>query len=383
MPKVHLRPAFVADPPLPKDKAKIDYFDTQLQGFLLEVRSTGTSTFYLRYRDNSGNLKQIKIGTPQTIGVEDARNIAKTMKSQSVIGFDPHQAQTKLKAIPTFRDFVKNNYIPYIKTYKRSWEYDQTAIEQRMMKLWGQKKLTDISKHDLVDLQNKLSAGGLKPGSVNRNMAIVKYIFSLAERWEIIDKSPARHIPKLAENNQKERFLTVEEMQRLLTALKECSSDVVPDIVELLMVTGARKSEVVELEWKELNLEKATWTLPASRNKAKRPKTIPLSDRAVEVLTRRQSNGSKYVFPNPKTGQPLQYFFSTWNRIRKAAGIPDVRLHDLRHSYASFLVNSGRSLYEVQKLLGHSQISTTQRYAHLTYGTLSEATKIMDTLVGI
>ncbi|GAB6059363.1 Arm DNA-binding domain-containing protein [Desulfonatronum parangueonense] len=81
MPKVHLRPAFVADPPLPENKAKIDYFDTQLQGFLLEVRSTGTSTFYLRYRDNSGNLKQIKIGTPQTIGVEDARNIAKTMKS--------------------------------------------------------------------------------------------------------------------------------------------------------------------------------------------------------------------------------------------------------------------------------------------------------------
>jgi len=94
----------------------------------------------------------------------------------------------------------------------------------------------------------------------------------------------------------------------------------------------------------------------------------------VEVLKRRKDNGSEYVFPNPKTGKPLQHFFNTWDRIRKIAGIPDVRLHDLRHSFASFLVNNGRSLYEVQRLLGHSQIQTTQRYAHLTHGTLSEAT---------
>ena len=251
MPKVHLRPAFVANPPLPKDKAKVDYFDSQLAGFLLEVRATGTSTFYLRYRDKSGSIKQIKIRTPQTIGVEDARSMARSLKSQSVVGFDPHQTQNKLKAVPTFRDFVQTKYIPYIKTYKRSWEYDQTMIDQRLMRLWGTKKLNEISKQNLIDLQNRLCEGGLKPGSVNRIMSIVKYIFALAERWESIDKSPARNISRLEDNNAKERFLSTAEMQRLLDALKQCNSTVVPDIVELLMLTGARRNEVVELEWNE------------------------------------------------------------------------------------------------------------------------------------
>ncbi len=278
---------------------------------------------------------------------------------------------------------MQNKYIPYVKTYKRSWEYDQTAIDQRLMRIWGTKKLNDISKQDVVDLQNKLSAGGLKPGTVNRIMAIVKYVFALAERWEVLDKSPARNIPRLEDNNQKERFLTTEEMHRLLEALKSCNSHAVRDIIEFLLITGARRTEVVGLEWKEIDFAKRSWTLPAARNKTKRPKTIPLSDRAMEMLEARKANGSEYVFPNLKTGKPLQHFFGTWDRIRKIAKIPDVRLHDLRHSYASFLVNSGRSLYEVQKLLGHTQISTTQRYAHLTNDTLSEATKIMDRLVGI
>jgi integrase len=383
MPKILLRKQFVNDPPISKDKPKTDYFDTQISGFLLEVRSTGNSTYYLRYKNKSGQLKQIRIGTPQTISVDDARNMARTLKSQSVVGFDPHQTQNRLKAIPTFKDFVQSKYIPYIKTYKRSWEYDQTMIDQRLMRLWGTKKMNEISKQNLIDVQNRLCGGGLKPGTVNRIMAVAKYIFALAERWETIDKSPARNISKLEDNNAKERFLSTEEMQRLLDALKQCNSTVVPDIVELLMLTGARRNEVAELEWKEINLDRAVWTLPAERNKAKKQKVVPLSDRAVEVLKRRKDNGSEYVFPNPKTGKPLQHFFNTWDRIRKIAGIPDVRLHDLRHSFASFLVNNGRSLYEVQRLLGHSQIQTTQRYAHLANDTLSEATKIMDTLVGI
>ncbi|SMP83321.1 Phage integrase family protein [Desulfonatronum zhilinae] len=214
-------------------------------------------------------------------------------------------------------------------------------------------------------------------------MSVAKHVFTLAEKWEVIEKSPARNTQQLEDNSQKERYLTTAEMHRLLEALKGCNSTVVPDIVEFLMVTGARKTEVVELTWSEIDLTTATWTLPAERNKGKRPKTVPLSVRAVEVLKRRQDNGSEYVFPTPKSGKPLQHFHRTWDRIRKKAKIPDVRLHDLRHSYASFLINSGRSLYEVQKLLGHSQIQTTQKYAHLTRNTLSEATKTMDVLMGI
>ncbi|SMP83227.1 protein of unknown function [Desulfonatronum zhilinae] len=149
MPKVHLRPAFVVAPPLPKGKAKIDYFDNQVAGFLLEVRCTGTSTYYLRYRDKASKIRQVKIGSPATIGLEEARSLAKTLKSQSVIGFDPHEAQNKIKAIPTFRDFTQNKYIPYVKNHKRSWKLDQTILEKRFLRVWGYRKLNEISKQDL------------------------------------------------------------------------------------------------------------------------------------------------------------------------------------------------------------------------------------------
>ncbi|WP_052813114.1 Arm DNA-binding domain-containing protein [Desulfonatronum thioautotrophicum] len=137
MPKVNLKPAFVISPPLPKDgKAKVDYFDMNLGGFLLEVRSTGTATYYLRYRDKGGQIRLVKLGTPESITLEGARTRAKALKSQTVIGFDPKRELEKMKAVPLFRDFVENQYLPYAKTYKRSWVQDQRLIEKRMIRLW-------------------------------------------------------------------------------------------------------------------------------------------------------------------------------------------------------------------------------------------------------
>ncbi|TVR02772.1 MAG: site-specific integrase [Desulfovibrionales bacterium] len=383
MPKVNLNPAFVASPPLPKDgKAKVDYFDAKFSGFLLEVRSTGTSTYYLRYQDNGGKTKQFRIGSPENMLLEEARNKAKTIKKQTVVGFDPRDVQKRLRAVPTFRDFVNNQYLPYAKSYKRSWEQDKTAIDDKMMRLWGHRKMNEFNAQDLIGFQNKLLEGGLKPGTVNRYMALVKYIFNLAERWEVIEKSPTRNVPRLEDNACKERFLTTEEMCRLLDALARCNRPAIPEIIEFLLLTGARRGEALGLCWKELDLDKGVWVLPAERNKTKKSKTIPLSREAMELLKKRRDNGSEYVFPNPETGKPIRHLFWTWDKIRKEAGLPEVRIHDLRHSYASLLVNSGRSLYEVQKLLGHTQLSTTQKYAHLAHDTLKQATEIVGQKVG-
>ncbi|WP_050775254.1 site-specific integrase [Desulfonatronospira thiodismutans] len=175
--------------------------------------------------------------------------------------------------------------------------------------------------------------------------------------------------------------MSIDELERLLAEIKNCKSPVVPDVIEFLILTGARKSEVAHLPWSEVDMEEHIWTLPPERNKAKCRKIIPLSQGAMKILKRRAGNGSDYVFPNPDTGLPMKHMHGTWDRIRLKAGLPDVRIHDLRHSYASFLVNSGRSLYEVQKLLGHADISTTQRYAHLTKDTLQEATEIVSKLI--
>ena len=376
MPKIQLTQNFVAAPPKVLDKTRVDYFDTDIPGFLLEVRSTGKCTFYQRYRDKYGRLKQARIGPTDSISLEDARHKAKEIRSQTLMGFDPREEFEKYRNETTFKEFIQEQYLPYVKVHKRSWEQDQSMLDLRILSLWGSKKISEITREDVQQFQSTFLRAGCKPSTANRYMALVKYIFNLAEKWEVIERTPARHISRLEDNNHKERYLTPEETERLLTELKNCKSETVPDIIKFLILTGARKSEVVNLPWQELDLEKGFWTIFPERNKTKKRKVIPLSRGALNILNNRKDNGSEYVFLNPKTGKPIKHFHRTWDRIRTNAGVPDLRVHDLRHSYASVLINSGRSLYEVQKLLGHSNISTTQRYAHLTQDTLREATEI-------
>jgi len=376
MPKIQLTQNFVAAPPRVRDKIRVDYFDTDLPGFMLEVRSTGKCTFYQRYRDKYGRLKQVRIGPTDSISLEEARHKAKQIRSQILMGFDPRGELEKNRNTPTFKEFVQEQYIPYVQLHKRSWEQDQKMLELRVLPLWGSKKISEITREDVQQFQSTFLRSGCKPATANRYMALVKYVFNLAEQWEVIEKTPARYISKLEDNNQKERYLSPEETERLMVELKKCKREAVADIIEFLILTGARKSEVVNLPWQELDLDKGFWTMPPERNKGKVRKVIPLSRGALKILENRRHNGSKYVFPNPKTGRPIKYFHHVWNRIRTNAGVPDLRIHDLRHNYASLLINSGRSLYEVQKLLGHSNIATTQRYAHLTQDTLRDATEI-------
>ena len=375
MPKITLTPNFVECPPTPKNKVKVDYFDTQLPGFLLEVRSTGKCTYYQRYRDKFGRIKQARIGPIDSISLEEARQQAKQIRSQTTMGLDPRAEVEKNKQTPTFKQFVEDKYLPYVQVHKRSWESDQKMLENRVLPLWGKMKMSEICRDDVAEFQANFVRAGYKPASVNRYMALVKHIFNLAEQWEVIDKSPARNVQKLAENNHKERYLSQEETQNLLNELQNCKSAVVPDLIEFLILTGARKSEAAHAKWEDVNFEHKLWTVPLS--KSGKPRYIPLSDAAINVLNRRKDIDSAYIFPNPQTGQPIKHFHNTWDRIRKNAGIPDVRIHDLRHNFASLLINSGRSLYEVQKLLGHADISTTQRYAHLTQDTLRDATEVV------
>jgi len=146
-------------------------------------------------------------------------------------------------------------------------------------------------------------------------------------------------------------------------------------IVPMLILTGARKREVLDAKWTEFDMAHKQWRV--SVTKAGKPRYIPLSDGVLQMLATMPHNDSPWIFPNPKTHKPYVSIFCCWNTARKLAGMPDVRMHDLRHSFASFLVNAGRSLYEVQKILGHTQIKTTQRYAHLSQDTLVDAANMV------
>ena len=144
----------------------------------------------------------------------------------------------------------------------------------------------------------------------------------------------------------------------------------IPGAIHIL--TGARKREALDAQWRDFDIDRRDWRVPMS--KSGRPRHIPLSEGVIQLLqTVPRFPDCPFVFPNPKTLKPYESIFNSWNTARKLAGLADVRIHDLRHSFASFLVNNGRSLYEVQKILGHTQIKTTQRYAHLSQDTLLDA----------
>jgi integrase len=143
-------------------------------------------------------------------------------------------------------------------------------------------------------------------------------------------------------------------------------------IIPMLILTGARKREVLDAKWEDFNVEQRVWRIPLA--KSGKARHVPMSDGVLSLLASvPMYDDCTYVFANPKTFLPYVSFFSAWNTVRKSVGLGDVRVHDLRHSFASFLVNSGRSLYEVQRILGHTQIKTTQRYAHLSQDSLLAA----------
>ena len=147
----------------------------------------------------------------------------------------------------------------------------------------------------------------------------------------------------------------------------------------MLILTGARKREVLDAKWEDFDFIRRLWRIPTT--KLGKPRHVPLSDGVLNLLSAMERKGD-WVFANPKTNKPFVSIFCAWNTARAKAGLSDVRVHDLRHSFASLLINSGRSLYEVQKLLGHTQVKTTQRYAHLAPETLLAAGNAATLAVG-
>lgn len=238
--------------------------------------------------------------------------------------------------------------------------------------------LNQIRRTHVVGWMESMRARGLKPGTVNRALNLFKASMTKAVEWEIegMTDSPARTVKPLADYARVERFLTPEEGQRLMVAVKKSNNPMLYPLIGFLLLTGARKSEALNLKWEHIDAGKRLWTVPLS--KSGKPRHIPLSDGAAKFLDlARNTIGlrqieSTYAFPSMDTGERLVDVGYAWDKARTAAGLRNVRLHDLRHSYASALVNEGRSIHEVQKLLGHANVATTQRYAHLSQAMLAE-----------
>jgi integrase len=366
----------------PAGKRKIDFFDAQCKGLLLEIRESGGCTYYLRFTDARGRIRQLKIGDARDLSLAQSRQLADKHRNEIALGQDPFEAKAVLKQIPTIAEFIHERYIPFVAGYKKSWECDRGLFKNHIEPLWGNKYLDQITKADLITLlaeHRKTHA----PGSCNRLLILLRYMFNLAIKWETpgITKNPTAGFPLMKEDNKHERFLSADEAEVLYEHLKQSDNTMLQFIVPMLILTGARKREVLDARWEDFDFERRSWRIHTT--KLGRPRHVPLSDGAVSLLNSVPRFGAcPWAFPNPKTLKAYVSIYNAWNTARNAAGLSDVRIHDLRHSFASFLVNAGRTLYEVQHLLGHTQIKTTQRYSHLTQDTLLDAANSVNTALG-
>ncbi|MFZ2067463.1 MAG: site-specific integrase, partial [Xanthobacteraceae bacterium] len=361
MPKVVLTALFVRHGVCPEGARKVDFFDAAVPGFMVEVRSTGGKTFYLRYRDAHGRERQFKIGSAHVLTVSQARRKARAVLAEAILGHDPQRQREELRSIPTLAEFVDESYMPYAKNVKRSWQTDDTILRIHILQKFGALYLDEISNQAVADLLSRMRDQGYASGTINRVLILLRFVFNLARKWGIPGsaENPTAGL-KTAPDVCRERFLAREEVQRLLTALDTDENRVAAFAIKLLLLTGARRNEVTHARWEHVNWDRRTLLVP--RAKSGRPRSIHLNSAALDLLRAiERTDGNPFIFPSPVTGRPSPSLHFPWWRIRERAGLLDVRLHDLRHSFASFLVNQGVSLYVVQGLLGHTQARTTQR----------------------
>lgn len=215
---------------------------------------------------------------------------------------------------------------------------------------------------------------GIAQATADHYVKLIRQMLNKAVEWEVIEVNPIARIKLFNPDNRQENYLAPSELESLLTVLRTDANRPVCNVAFFLLSTGARLNEALSATWEHIDKTNRVWRIPATTSKSKRIRSVPLNDSAMELLGQLGSEGgSGYLFISDRTGERLSWINRVWARLRKEAGLPNLRLHDLRHQYASFLVNSGRTLYEVQKILGHSSHSVTERYAHLSTASLADA----------
>jgi integrase len=373
MPKAKLDQTFAAQARCEPGKKKTDFYDEAVTGFVLECRSTGGRTYYLRYEDAGGRQKQYKIGRYEDVTFTAAKKAAQKLRSEVVMGGDPGEKKALLKSIPLYRDLAAM-HLADARLHQKSYSTTEMVVRRHILPKWGKVRLTDIEGRAVAHWLAEKRAEGLAPATVEKIRVIFGRSFVLGLRWNIAgaDKNPTRGVPRPPLNNARERFLSAEEAARLRVAVAASKNPQLQHIVGLLLLTGARVRELLDARWEHFDLDRRSWLIPTS--KTGKPRHVPLSTAAVAIVEALpRFKNCPYLVPNPDTLKPFVSIKHGWQQSRKVARLPGLRIHDLRHSAASFMVNSGVDLFAVGKVLGHASYQSTQRYSHLANDTLLAA----------
>ena len=379
MPRIALTKAAMESIKSTRHSRKTVYLDADIRGLMLEYRPTGMGTWYFRVKSEHKKIKMIRLGVLAEMDVLEAKARAYELQKFVEHGGVLKDMDTHTGKRLTFGAFIEKHYLPHAKARKRSWQTEVGILRRHILPMFSAAKLEAITRFALSRWLEGLHDKGLSPATCNRALFLVKYVFNCARRWGFIAESPARDVQALPEKEFRERYLSEEEARRLLNALDTEKDRQAAHVVKLLLFTGARKSEILAARWENIDMKRRILTVPLS--KSGKARHIPLSDAALQVLAE-IPHKSEWLLPSNRTDSHIGTIYDAWDRVRERAGLKDVRLHDLRHSFASFLVNSGCSLYEVQKILGHQNPKVTTRYAHLAQDSLLRAANIVGEKLG-
>ena len=353
-------------------------WDTEIKGFGCKVTPKGKRVYFAYYRTREGQQRRPSIGVHGAMTCEQARETARQWLADR--DRDPSGLRQARKSAPTVAEFAERYVTQHAEAKKssKSTVQDRRMLERFVLPAFGKHKLAEVTRADVVKLHHRLKD---TPYQANRVLALLSKMFNLAERWDLRPDgtNPCRHVEKYRERNR-ERFLSEAELARLAEVLAAAErtrtqSPSVIAAIRLLLFTGARLSEILTLRWEHVDVEGQCLRLPDSKTGAK---VVYLPPAALEILTaldRHEDN--PYVIAGAKSGSHLVNLQKPWRRIRAKADLNDVRLHDLRHSFASMAVAGGLTLPVIGALLGHTQPATTARYAHLADDPLKQAANLI------
>jgi len=359
MPKVTKRSVDAATP----TEKEFFVWDDELKGFGLRVYPSGRKMYLAQFRAG-GRLRRVNIGVHGALTPDLARTEAMKHLSEVRLGGDPAKDRDRRKASPTMKEFGQRFLDEHVAMHCKPSTYGEytRSVELFINPRLGSHRIIDVTRADVVGLHQSMKT---TPYQANRTLGVLSIMFTVAHTWGVRtdDINPCWKVKRFKEV-KRERYLTPDELARLGQVL--CQSDTEPEAVNgirLLLLTGCRLGEIQTLKWEYVDFDASVLRLPDSKTGAK---IVPIGKAVIDVLRsipKRKNN--PYVITGWLEGQYLSDIQKPWRRLRKRAGLDGLRIHDLRHSFASDALQLGQDLTMIGRLLGHTQVQTTARYAHL------------------
>lgn len=390
MPRVRLTKEFIEKLKFPErltsDHSTFLVHDADVRQLAVRVYANGRKKFVLRYRDAYGRFRfhdlcEYSPG-PDGTSLFQVRSQAQRKLGEIEGGTDPNRERKARRATVTVKELC-DRYVREVSSKKRSGWQDEVRIERRIKRQLGPLLLPEVTPKHIADLHQRISDMGFKT-EANRVRSLISHIWTKALEWGLIPYGVAKPTLGVVKNPEKPRTsgaLRDEQVDDLVNAIlaygpapvadrpeEGADAKIVRAVFLFLLATGLRKGEVLGARWEHVNIDRETLFLPDT--KAGEPRSVPLSSEAIKVLEETRAvvmaiGGSPWVFPSvARPGQPLQSINKAWERIRAKAGLPAVRIHDLRHNIGSRLADAGASAYLIQQALGHKTLRASQIYVH-------------------